>query len=76
MITIDWRPVWWRRVKWTDTSFFRNAATDLTKEKTEMTVSDSINASLSKWWADKITALQLADINAKFKSMLSWLTET
>ena len=73
IITIDWKEYKARFIEWTDTSFFKNAATDLFEHEEEQTFSDSIKASLSSIASKKITELQKKQITEAFNSTLASL---
>jgi hypothetical protein len=70
-IKVNWklRKVLWE-IKNTDTSYFRNAATDLFEEKENQTVSDSIKSTLWYLYAMKINKEQEIRIEESYQRLL------
>lgn len=66
-IWIDWKKykvIW--QIKWTDTSYFKNASSDTNKVESEVSFSDSIKPKLSLDASNKIEAIQLEEIQKAF----------
>ena len=74
-VVINWRTYNATKIKWTDTSFFKNAASDSFDFWSEVTMSDSIKSSLSIDWQKKITEEQFKDIQVLFDQTIKWLLE-
>jgi len=75
-IMLNWRKrrILWE-VQWTTTQYFKNASTDVFKEKEWQTVSDSIKSALTMASAMKINAIQKTKIKEAFESFL-WILWT
>jgi hypothetical protein len=75
-VNINWRRrrvVW--EVSWTTTQYFKNASTDLFKEKEGQTVSDAIKSTLSTESAQKINLIQKNRIRKAFNRLLWDITD-
>lgn len=75
-ITIDWRRYVAYRIKWADTSFFKDATTDIIKHWDDTTVWDSIKNILDLIAQWLILEKQRLAIKKSFKKLLGWLLST
>jgi len=76
LITINWieySVIW--EVKWTDTSFFKNASTDSAADDAETTLSDSIKSRIWYKYANELEKIQIEDIKNTYRETLESLND-